>query len=405
MYFYAARQPILDRNKALYAYELLFRNGNANSFPLIDGNEATSRMIEGSQLSFTLDELLGNKPGFINFTMDTLLRQYPLMLPSHKVIIEILEDTLPQASLLDECKKLKKQGYTLALDDHTYTSDWEPFYPYIDIIKVDFRVSSVLNLQNIVDTAAKHRHIRLLAEKIETNSEFEQALQLGFSYFQGYFFARPEMLQTRVLPPASLAILRLLAEVSKPEPELATIIRIFEHDIPLSYKLLRYSNSVIFRRQSEIATIKQAIIVLGLQELKRFLSLLFMANISTDKPAELLRMSVIRAGFTEALSRIHQQSCPEKAFLAGMLSLIDAILDQSIESVMQQLPLSQDIKTALIDKTGPFAQYIDVIHHYETAAWAELDINAQKLGISVDDIHQAYHQAVLWADTHTVLLE
>lgn len=398
MFFYAARQPILDRNKELFGYELLFRDGVDNAFPNIDGDEATSKMIEGSQFAFGLDDFLGDKPGFINFTLETLIKKYPSMLPKEQVVVEILETIQPGKRLLAECQELKEQGYTLALDDYEHRNVWRHFYPYIDIIKIDFRSTDYQQIEEIKQAIAAFPHIKLLAEKVETNAEFQQALKQGFSYFQGYFFSRPEMMQTRALSPSQMALAELLYETSKADMDLARITEVFKRDLTLSYKLLRYSNSAIFKRRSEIETIKHALVVLGQAELKKFLSLLFTAQISSDKPAELMRLAMTRANFAEGLASIGRDITLEKAFLTGMMSLMDAILDEPIESVMEKLPLANDIKDALIHKTGILAEYLKLIQCYEVADWQKANEIITLLKLDASRIPDAYHQAVQWAN-------
>lgn len=398
MFFYAARQPILDRDKALYGYELLFRDGVDNAFPDIDGDEATSKMVEGSQFAFDLGDFLGDKPGFINFTLDTLLKKYPSMLPREQVVIEILETIQPGKRLLAECQQLKEEGYTLALDDYEHKNVWRHFYPYIDIIKIDFRSTNFEQIEEIKQAIADFPHIKLLAEKVETNAEFQQALEQGFSYFQGYFFSRPEMMQTRALSPSQFTLAELLYETSKAEMDLVAIAEVFKRDVTLSYKLLRYSNSSIFKRRAEIETIKHALVVLGQAELKKFLSLLFTAQISTDKPAELMRLAMTRANFAESLAALGQNIALEKAFLTGMMSLMDAILDEPIESVMEKLPLANEIKDALIHNTGLLATYLNLIKCYETANWKEASGIIEALSLDPDKVPDAYHHAVQWAN-------
>ncbi len=398
MYFYAARQPILDRNKELYAYELLFRDGLENAFPDIDGDEATSRMVEGSQLTFGLDDFLGDKPGFINFTLDTLIKKYPSMLPKEQVVVEILETIQPGKRLLAECQALKEKGYVIALDDYIHQPVWRHFYPFVDIIKIDFRSTSTDTINQIKTAIAEFSHIKLLAEKVETNEEFQLAMDLGFSYFQGYFFSKPEMMQSKALSPAQMTLAELLYETSKSDMDLNKITQVFQRDVHLSYKLLRYSNSAIFKRRAEIETIKQALVVLGQAELKKFLSLLFTAQISSDKPAELMRMSMTRARFAEGLAQLHGKVDTDKAFLTGLMSLMDAILDEPIDSVMSKLPLAKEIKEALVEKKGTLADYIKLIQFYETAQWQEASSAINTLQLANDKVPDAYHTAVQWAN-------
>lgn len=320
------------------------------------------------------------------------------MLPCEQVVIEILETVQPGKRLLAECESLKAQGYILALDDYIHQPVWRHFYPLIDIIKIDFRATSLDIIMQIKAAIRDFPHIKLLAEKVESNEEFLQALDLGFEYFQGYFFSRPEMMQSRALSPAQMTLAELLYETAKPEMDLHTITSVFERDVHLSYKLLRYTNSAVFKRRTDIATIKQAIVVLGQAELKRFLSVLFTAQISSDKPAELMRLAMTRARFAEDIAVLAGFAEVSKAFLTGMMSLIDAILDEPMSSVMSKLPLSKDIKDALIDGIGPMAQFLQLIKFYEQAAWD--DANALILSLKLDSksVPDAYHTAVQWAN-------
>ncbi len=398
MYFYAARQPILDRDKNLYAYELLFRDGLENVFPDIDGDEATSRMIAGSQFNFGLDDFLGDKLGFINFTLDTLLKKFPSMLPKEQVVVEILETVQPGKRLLAECQALKEQGYLIALDDYIHQPVWRHFYPYIDIIKIDFRDTSNETIQEVFKATAEFPNIKLLAEKVETIEEFQLAMSMGFSYFQGYFFSKPEMLQSKALSPAQMTLAELLYETSKSEMDLAKITSIFERDVNLSYKLLRYTNSAVFKRRSEIETIKQALVVLGQLELKKFLSVLFTAQVSSEKPAELMRLAMTRAKFAEGIATMHRKTDIAKAFLTGMMSLMDAILDEPMTSVMSKLPLSKDIKDALVDNEGLLAEYLGLVKCYEQAMWQAANVSIEKLGLDAKLLPDAYHEAVQWAN-------
>lgn len=399
MLFYAARQPILTKDKNLFAYELLFRDGIDNAYPDIDGDEATSRIITGSQFAFSIEDFTGEVPAFINFTLETLQKKYPTLIPPEKVVVEILETVQPGKRLLAECKELKENGYTLALDDYIHQGVWKHFYPFIDIIKIDFLTTSADEIIVIKEAIAAFPHIKLLAEKVETIEQFNQAIELGFEYFQGYFFSKPEVLKTKSLSPSQMALAELLYETSKAEMDLQKITQVFERDINLSYKLLRYSNSAAFKRRAEISTIKQALVVLGSAELKKFLSVLFTAQVSSDKPAELMGLAMTRAKFIEGLALSSKASTDTSmAFLTGMMSLIDAILDDTIESILEKLPLAQEIKDALVDDAGILAEFLSLVKYYENAAWEDANVLIEKLGLDKNKIPDVYHDAVQWSN-------
>jgi EAL and modified HD-GYP domain-containing signal transduction protein len=402
MHFYAARQPILDKNKKLFAYELLFRDSIDNVFPDIDGDEATSKMIEASQFNMGISEFTGNKPAFINFTLETLNKHYPEMLATDEVVVEILETIKPGKKLLSLCKDLHKKGYTLALDDYEHQSVWAHFYPFISIIKIDIQQSNLDDIKQVISAITDFPHIKLLAEKVETHEEYNQMLNLGFEYFQGYFFAKPEMMKTKTLSPSQMAMAELLYETSKTELDLNSITGVFERDVSLSYKLLRYANSAIFRRRSEISTIKQALVILGSGELKRFIGLMFAVNANPDKPSELITLAMTRAKFCELIAKdIPNQIDISIAFLTGLLSMIDAILDEEMSSVLEKLPLSQEIKDPLLTKKGVMAAIIKLVELIEHADWDNTNVITEKLKLDKDKVVEYYNQALVWADEQT----
>ena len=390
MYFYAARQPILDKDKKLFAYELLFRDSIDNIFPDIDADEATTKMIEASNFNLGISEFTGNKPAFINFTLETLIQGYPETLTTDEVVVEILETVKPGKKLLAICKDLHEKGYTIALDDYIHQSVWQHFYPFISIIKIDWQDTSIETIKEIKVAIQDFPHIKLLAEKVETYEEYNQALELDFELFQGFFFAKPEMVKTKSLSPSQMAMAELLYETSKKDLDLASITSVFERDVTLSYKLLRYANSAIFKRRNEISTIKQALVTLGSEELKRFLGLMFASNINPDKPSELINAAMVRAKFCELMaSEVKPPIDNSIAFLTGLLSLIDAIVDEELASILSKLPLA---------RKGVMASLIMLLEFIERAEWSKTTTVMETLGLEKSDVIKSYNEAIAWAD-------
>lgn len=406
MDFYAARQPILDKSKKLFAYELLFRDGIDNVFPDTDGDEATSKMVEASQFHMGISEFTDNKLAFINFTLETLSKGYSEILAPDEVVIEILETIKPGKKLLALCKGLYEKGYTLALDDYEHQNVWLHFFPYIKIIKVDIQLSSLDDINTVLCAIKNFPHIKMLAEKVETYDEYNEMVKLGFDYFQGYFFAKPEMLTSKSLTPSQITIAELLYETSKTELDLNGITRVFECDVSLSYKLLRYANSVIFKRHNEISTIKQALVMLGSSELKRFIGLIFAVTLTPDKPSELVKLAMIRAKFCELIAQDTNGKLDVSiAFLTGLLSMIDALLDEEMATVLEKLPLSKEIKDTLLTKKGSVATMIKLIEFIEQAQWDKTKFVIDKLALNKDKVVKHYNEALIWADEQTQTLK
>lgn len=406
MYFYAARQPILDKEKQLYAYELLFRDSIDNVFPNVDGDEATSKIIEASKFNLGISDFTGNKPAFINFTLETLIKGYPRLLDKDEVVVEILETVKPGKRLLELCADLHRDGYIIALDDYIHKKVWGHFYPYINIIKIDWQDTDVATINEIKQAIKNYPEIKLLAEKIETYEEYNQAVELGFELFQGFFFAKPEMIKTKSLSPSQIAMAELLYETSKPDIDLLNITAVFQRDVSLSYKLLRYANSAIFKRRSEVSSIKQALVTLGAVELKRFIGLMFANNVNPNKPSELINAAMTRARFCESLA---QHTSPPMdasiAFLTGLLSLIDAILDETLENILAKLPLAQSIKDTLLHKQGQMAELVVLVELIEHADWQKSHQLIETLNIDKQQVAQFYNDALIWADEQLKLAD
>lgn len=398
MSFYSARQSILHKDKTLFAYELLYRDSLKNVFPDINDDEATAKLIEGLQFNLGLETLAKDSIAFINFTHHSLLAGYPLLLPKDKIVVEILETAKPSKKLLNVCIELKEKGYTIALDDYEHSNVWVHFFPYVDVIKLDYSLTNEAQFQEILKAVKPFPNIKLLAEKIETHTEYQHALGLGCEYFQGYFFSRPEVIKSVAFNPAQMSVLNLMSEMNKTEPNINVVTSIFEGEVNLSFKLLRYLQSPIFKRRKEIETIKQATVVLGNEELKRFVCLLFTAQFSENKPEELSIMSLTRARFCELMVQEKiLNGTQSSAFLVGLLSLIDALVDADIQELMDKLPISNDIKQAIINRQGQSANLLLLCEMYEHADWQQIDDYCLKQKIDADQAGELFQSSLTWA--------
>jgi EAL and modified HD-GYP domain-containing signal transduction protein len=402
MYSYVARQPILDVDKELFAYELLFRDGISNSFPNVCPDEATSKILAQNHLLLGLEELTNGKLAFINFHEDALLHHFPTSLPAEEIYVEILEDVPISEELVIACKKLKSLGYKLALDDHDFDPKWDVFLPFIDMIKVDVKLTNILRISKYLRRleGKKPKNLKLLAEKVETAQEFEQLKMLGFDYYQGYFFAKPEVVKQKSLPPNKMVLIELIGETAKIHMDIDKITQLIERDVSLSYKLLRFINSSAFSREQSIGSLKHALNYMGELELKKFIALIALANLGDGKPSELVNLSIIRARFCAQVANKRQdQENPPMAFLTGLFSLVDALLDQALETVVSKLPISPEIKTALISNDGYLADYLAMSVCYEKGKWQALEQLCGKLNVQSDDVSDFYQDALQWANS------
>lgn len=399
---YVARQPILDRRKKISGYELLFRDQTQRYDPGVDGDIATSTVLSNSYFSIGMDALVGKKNSYINFTESLLLQKYPLLLPKETTVIEILENVNPTEDLVAACKEMALKGYQFALDDFVYTPELKPLIELAQIIKFDFRLSSMEQIRSYLEKIPQKDKITLLAEKIETPDEFKQAIEMGFDLFQGFFFCKPEIVTGKVIPGSQIALLQIMAEVNQPGFDIDKIEKLISPDVSLSYKLLRYINSAFFAKAQQISSIQQALVYMGEAEIRRFVSLIAMSNLAKGKPGELIRTSCIRGKFCELVGDIVKDGVkPAELFTLGMFSLIDAILDQPMEKIMDELPLDEGIKTALIDRQGPLVGYLFLIETYERGHWDQMAKICKVMKLAEEKLPEIYLQACEWSNTFT----
>ena len=397
---FIARQPIFDRKKRLFAYEILYRSSMENAFPAqMDSNEATHAVLAHVLLNVGLDAITGNRRALINFTEHHLLTKTPLQLPRERCIIEILESVQPTSEILEACQSLSKDGYVLALDDFDFNVALKPLLPFVRIIKVDFQAVDRATLVAQMDLWRSEQSITWLAEKIETVEEFQLALALGFTYFQGHFLDKPQVLRKKTIEPSQIILLNLLAEVCRPEINMPKIESLVAPDVSLSYKLLRYINSVYYSLVRKVESVRYALTYLGEMGVRQFISMAATAEISRGKPSELMRLSMVRAKQCQLLAEScgHEEESPQ-LYLLGLFSLLDAMLDVPMADLVTKLPLSNELKLALTERTGRFAPYLLAAIAYERGDFQASAAHLSVLQIEPATMITTYLQAVAWAD-------
>lgn len=398
---FMARQPIFDGNKNIYGYELLFRHGLENFFDeTLDKDYASSKVLLDSFLVFDLSELTRGKRAFLNFTERVLLSEVAKSFHKNTIIIELLEMIEPTPEIVSACKKLKKNGYLLALDDFKYHPRYQPLIQLADIIKVDFQSTRGEKERQDVIKQGGNR-VKYLAEKVETLDEYNQAKEIGYSYFQGYYFSKPVIVAGKEIPSHKLNLVQILKEIHQPEMDFTRLGEIIQRDVSLSYKLLRFINSAAFGIPNEIHSIRHALNLLGVNEFKKWISLVLLSQIGSDKPNELMINSLIRAKFCELTAEsIGQNTKVSQFFLMGLFSLIDAFLDHPMSEILRELPIPGDVKAAILgeEQQGKLGQVLRLIAHYEQSKWDTVAQVATQLNIPENKILLHYLTSIKWAN-------
>ncbi|MDJ0842003.1 MAG: HDOD domain-containing protein [Acidobacteriota bacterium] len=394
---FIARQPIFDRKRDVFGYELLFRSGLQNYFDHFDADKAASQMIGDSAIFFGIETLTRGKKAFINLTRDSLMKDYPSLLPRDIAVLELLETIEPDEEVLNAVRKLKRKGYTLALDDFVYHPGFDPLIQLVDIIKVDWMNSNEEERRNLFKRFSVGGKT-FLAEKLETQEDFEEAYSIGYHLFQGYFFSKPVVISKKEVSGNKLTTLKVLREIHQPGLDFQNLDECIRQDLTLSYKLLRYINSAFFGLHTEIRSIKHALVLMGESEIRKWATLVSLATMGEDKPLELTLNATLRAKMCEVIATETGQKNPSDFFLMGLFSVIDAIMDRNLVEVLHDLPLAREVKSALLRVgANPYRQVYEIVLSYEYANWRALTKWTQKLGIDEMRISDIYMESIDWA--------
>jgi c-di-GMP phosphodiesterase len=391
LHAYVARQAIFDRRLNVVGYELLYRDSTENRAKFDDVTQASASTMLNAFVEIGLDNLVGNVPAYVNMSADFLLGEYPIPLPPERTVLEVLENIPVTPALVDSLKNLRGQGYKIALDDFVLTEETRPLLAVANIIKV-----SVLNVSR-EDIAAQYAALKpsgaiLLAEKISTHDELVFVRNLGFYYFQGYFLEMPVVTRTRRLPHDRARLLRLLAKLYDQKLNLRALEGLIAAEVGLGVRLLKLASSAALSTGTPVGSLQQAMARLGVQQVAALI-VLILASGFDDKPLELARQVLIRARMCELLAR--EATVPtDEMFTAGLLSLLDAILDRPLPEILEQLPVSPLVREALKGGSSPPARILDTVRHQNRGDLRSLSA----VGFSAQQVFMAWYDAVRWSD-------
>ncbi len=397
-----ARQPIFDHNNQVVAYELLFRHSDANYSGVIDGDQASSHVLLNTFGNHKFADVTDGKRAFINFTRNLLLQ--PPDLPRDKIVIEILEDINADDAIVDGLTRLQKSGYTLALDDYFINRDTQRMLRFAQIVKVDVLSLSKKQIKKYVDHL-KPLKVTLLAEKIEDYAMLEECKALGFEYFQGYFLCKPEIIRGLKVSANQTAILRLISTINDENSRHDDIVSAVSSDAGLSYKIIKLVNSPAVGLSQRIESLSQAIALLGLEKIKNWANFILMAN-QGNKPKELSIISLSRAKFCEQIGmQLENKEHGQKCFTVGLLSTLDSFFNLPLATLLDDLNLSDDIREALLNKTGNAGKTLKTVQHYERGEWPEIDWQflASK-NLDSEKLNDCYLNSLSWATRFTQAL-
>lgn len=406
MDIFLARQPILDKFNRVFGYEILFRgNDKDNQYNSIDEDEATINVMQNALVNIGIDKIVGNKKAFINFTNNTLKEDFLSFMPSENIVIEVLENIVPTIDIINVCKKLKEKRFIIALDDFVFDDKYIELISLADIIKIDFIITKGTERQYVIKKLKGiNANLKFLAEKVETLEEFHEAVEMGYSYFQGYYFSKPQIIKSKKIPENKMLYLNVIKELNSKEFSFESVEKLIKKDISLSYKLLKIVNSAKYSFKSEIKSIGHAIALIGEKEIKKWLYFICLKPICGDKLEAVMIESLFRAKFSEILiKKTLLKNYFFNVYITGIMSLMDVILQKPLEEIVEEIMLPKEVKMALTGKKINYcSKMLDIAIAYERAEWQKSVSLAAHFNLSEKDIIEAYRETIRWIDEVTL---
>lgn len=399
-----ARQPIFNLKNRLYGYELLYREDgeNTNTYTSKDGDAASSNVMAASFLSSGFSEILGKKKIFINFTESMLLHQVATLFPREQIIVEVLENIEPSEEIIYACRRLKAEGYTIALDDFVFRPGYGALIEIADIIKVDFMQTITEYERKTIVEKYKNGKRLFLAEKIETREEFQMAVKAGYRLFQGYYFSKPIITSSKGIPPSKMNYFNLIKLLEKKDPKFEDIARVIEKDVGFSYEILRIANSSYYFRGHKVFSVRQAAVRMGLDELKKWAFITVLRKIGGESQDAVVNFCAQRAKTLELLCQ--KTGFPDRKtefFTLGILSMIDVLAGCSMDLLLPELPISGEAKQVLkgIYDDDKMSVCYQLMLAYEKGEWSRISELSEKYEIGEDTIFEAYYESMIWTNT------
>ena len=398
---YLGRQPILNSAQSVIAYELLFRSGQAATAGVTNDLQATATVIVNTISNIGIENVLDQHSGFINVSYDLLMSDMLELLPRERMVLELLETVAIDDQVIARCRDLKNKGFRLALDDFEYAPVYDPLFEIVDIIKFDVMLSDTPTIEKTLHHLKRWPRLQLLAEKVEDQAQFDCYKNLGFSLFQGYFFAKPVIISGKKANPDQLKLMRVISQLAA-DIEIAQIEQTFKESPNLTVGLLRLVNSVGMGMRNKVGSVKQALVVLGRSQLQRWLQLLLYAQDNAQSASPLMQLAATRAKTMELLMQRHPgkaQQGPDaldQAFMTGILSLVDAAMGVRMEDIIDQLGLIDEVKDAVLQRKGFLGQMLALVESVEAGDFNETARLLQALDLKLADINQATLAAIQW---------
>jgi c-di-GMP-related signal transduction protein len=393
---FVTRQPILDAAGKVFAYELLYREAADEASGSASGDASGARGLTDAVITFGLETVAEGRPAFLTLTKDLLLRQAGTLLPAAKAVLQIPATVAVDDEVVDNCRHLSEKGYRLALDEYVPGSPAQRLVPFAKFVKVNALAARSLSASDLVKMCTPS--VKPIATSVETAETYAKAQKGGFKLFQGTYFCKPVTRKSGALPARRMAYLQLLAALRQPNVGVREIEELVKHDVSLSVRVLRCVNSAAYGLRSEVTSIRQALVMIGLDPIRKWVSVWSVAGLNTGGTSELVTVSLLRARCCELLGqRLPGRSGDSELFLLGLCSLLDAIMDRPLDDAIGELPLGPEVKGALLGEPNAARAVLDTVVAYENGEWDAALAGAEGLGLPRDAPAAAYAEAMRWA--------